>query len=128
MVFNEIISSSRPFMRDCVALDPLTLSKRAAQGDCPLLQLGEFLAVPAPRYLKDKDSVLGFASPSYVPLDYTLPTIEVEVPSDSIFRYKVFAKALLDGEVLSGLPAVGLSLLARPSLVLHSPNNPRVMG
>lgn len=130
MAFNEIIVGGiKPYMRECVALDPMVLSKRAAIGDCSLLQLGEFLAVPAPRYLKDKDSVLGFASPSYAGLGYTLPTIEVNVPVDSIFRYKVFAKALLEGEVLENFPGSrASSLLARPALVLHSPNNPRVMG
>jgi len=128
LVFNEIISSSRPFMRDCISVDPLLLSRRAPAGDCPLLQMGEFLAVPAPRYLRDQDSVLAFASPSYAPLMHTLPTIEVDVPAASIFRYKVFAKALLDGEVIPGVPPPRTQLLARPAMVLHAPNNPRVMG
>lgn len=128
MVFNEIISSSRPFMRDCISVDPLLLSKRAPAGDCPLLKLGEFLAIPAPRYLRDQDSVLAFASPSYAPLEHALPTIELSVPADSIFRYKVFAKALLDGEVFAGVPPPRAQLLAKPAMVLHAPNNPRVMG
>jgi len=129
LVFNEIISSSRPFMRDCISVDPMLLSKRAAAGDCPLLRLGEFLAVPAPRYLPEQDSVLAFSSPTYVPLrEHALPTVEVSVPTGSIFRYKVFAKALLEGEVLDGLPPQGAQLLARPSLVLHAPNNPRVLS
>jgi len=128
LVFNEIISSSRPFMRDCIGVDPMMLARRAATGECPLLRLGDFLAVPAPRYLKDQDKVLAFASPRYSALDYSLPTVEVPVPSDSIFRYKVFAKALLEGEVLPGFPGHAAQLLARPTLVLHAPTNPRVSG
>ncbi|CAE7850247.1 GSTU8 [Symbiodinium sp. KB8] len=112
-------------MRDCVTVDPLQLAKRAAAGGCPLLQLGEFLPVPGPRYLSEQDKVLAFASPLYAPLSYSLPTVEVDVPSESNFRYKVFAKALLEGAVVRGLPSQD-KLLARPSLLLHAPTNPRV--
>ncbi|CAE8700232.1 unnamed protein product, partial [Polarella glacialis] len=126
IVFNEIISTHKHFMRDCIGVDPLLLAKRAALGKSPLLQLGEFLPVPAPRYMPEQDTVLAFASPSYVPLDHMLPTVEVDVPADTIFRYKVLAKALLEGQVIPGFPSV--NLLARPSLVLHAPTNPRVAG
>ncbi|CAE7435576.1 DHX37 [Symbiodinium sp. CCMP2456] len=125
LVFNEIISTHKHFMRDCVTVDPLQLAKRAAAGGCPLLQLGEFLPVPGPRYLSEQDKVLAFASPLYAPLSYSLPTVEVDVPSESNFRYKVFAKALLEGAVVRGLPSQD-KLLARPSLLLHAPTNPRV--
>eukprot|EP00931_Biecheleriopsis_adriatica_P017434 TRINITY_DN12523_c0_g2_i3.p1 TRINITY_DN12523_c0_g2~~TRINITY_DN12523_c0_g2_i3.p1 ORF type:complete len:1318 (+),score=361.79 TRINITY_DN12523_c0_g2_i3:45-3998(+) len=128
IVFNEIISTHKHFMRDCVGIDPLVLAKRAASGGCPLLQLGEFLPVPAPRYLPDQDTVLAFASPSYTPLGHSLPTVEVDVPEDVIFRYKVLAKALLEGEVIAGMPPPGAHLLARPALVLQAPTNPRVAG
>merc|ERR1712048_383757 len=48
---------------------------------------------------------------------------------DQIFRYKVFARALLDGEVIEGFPGKCQGqLLARPPLVLQAPNNPRVLG
>ncbi|CAL1142390.1 unnamed protein product [Cladocopium goreaui] len=63
MVFNEIISTHKPFMRDCISIDPLHLAKRAAAGGCPLLNLGEFIPVPGPRYLPEQDKVLAFASP-----------------------------------------------------------------
>lgn len=125
MVFNEIISTHKPFMRDCISIDPLHLAKRAAAGGCPLLNLGEFIPVPGPRYLPEQDKVLAFASPSYTPLSYSLPTVEVEVPVNSIFRYKVFAKALLEGLVIQNLPAKD-KLLAKPTLLLHAPTNPRV--
>eukprot|EP00928_Gymnodinium_smaydae_P012466 TRINITY_DN14516_c1_g1_i2.p1 TRINITY_DN14516_c1_g1~~TRINITY_DN14516_c1_g1_i2.p1 ORF type:complete len:1400 (+),score=439.30 TRINITY_DN14516_c1_g1_i2:441-4202(+) len=129
LVFNEIVASSggRHYMRDCTRIDPLGLSKLAASGACSLLRLGEFLAVPAPRYLPEKDQVLAFVSPSYTALDYSLPTVEMDVPTDNIFRYKVFAQALLEGAVLPGIPPKG-DLLARPTLVLQAPNNPRVLG
>ncbi|CAK9036060.1 unnamed protein product [Durusdinium trenchii] len=125
LVFNEIISTHKPFMRDCINVDPLHLAKRAAAGGCPLLSLGEFIPVPGPRYLPEQDKVLAFASPSYIPLSYALPTVEVEVPANSIFRYKVFAKALLEGMVVRDLPAQD-KLLAKPTLLLHAPTNPRV--
>lgn len=128
LAFNEILETSKPCMRDCVAIDLTHLARRAAAGDSPLLRLGEYLATPAPRYLPDQDSVLGFCSPKYTPLDLALPTMELEVPKDAIFRYKVFARALLSGEVLRGFPPAGQQLLAKPLLVLHTPNNPRVLG
>ncbi|CAK9036107.1 unnamed protein product [Durusdinium trenchii] len=115
LVFNEIISTHKPFMRDCINVDPLHLAK------VPLL----FIPVPGPRYLPEQDKVLAFASPSYIPLSYALPTVEVEVPANSIFRYKVFAKALLEGMVVRDLPAQD-KLLAKPTLLLHAPTNPRV--
>lgn len=135
LIFNEVISSSmnRPFMRDLIAIDGLSLAKYAAAGaNCSaasaVLNLGDFLPVPAPRYLKEQDDVLAFASPMYAPLDYALPTVEISVPADQIFRYKVFARALLEGEVVPGLPRRGVPLLAKPPLVLQAPNNPRVIG
>lgn len=128
LAFNEIISSSRPFMRDCIGVDPLLLARRAAIRECPVLRRGEFLPVPAPRYLREQDQVLSFATPRYQPLDYTLPTVEVAIPADSIFRYKVFAKAFLEGEVIIGIPHDASQLLTRPALVLHAPTNPRVSG
>merc|ERR1719215_1095700 len=115
-------------MRDCIAVDPTLLARRASAGDCPLLQLGDFLPVPAPRYLREQDHVLAFCSPSYAPLGFTLPTIEISVPADMIVRCKVFAKALLEGQVVPGMPPTGARLLAQPSIVLHAPTNPRVAG
>lgn len=128
IVFNEIISTTKSFMRDCIAVDPMMLSRRAVDGTSNLLKLGEFLPVPAPRYLTDQDSVLAFAQPSYAALGHSLPTVEIEVPADNIFRYKVFAKALLDGEVLEGVPPRDARLLARPAVVLQAASNPRVLG
>jgi len=126
LVFNEIIATTKPCMRDCIAVDSTVLARRATAGDCPLLQIGDFLPVPAPRYLRDQDTVMAFCSPIYAPLGYKLPTIEISVPSDMIFRYKVFAKALLEGEVIDGFPPKGARLLAQPGLVLHAPTNSRV--
>lgn len=128
LAFNEIISTTKPCMRDCIAIDGVVLARRAAAGDCPLLQIGDFLPVPAPRYLPDQDTVMAFCSPVYSPLGYKLPTIEISVPSNMIFRYKVFAKALLEGEVLSNFPPKGARLLAQPGMVLHAPTNVRVSG
>ncbi|CAK0873782.1 unnamed protein product [Prorocentrum cordatum] len=126
LVFNEIVATSRPCMHGCVAVDPMHLARGAAAGSSPLLRLGEFLQVPAPRFLPKQDQVLAFASPKYGPLDFALPTVEVKVAADAIFRYKVFAKALLEGEVIAGVPPAGARLLARPALVLSAPTNPRV--
>lgn len=130
LLFNEIImgNAGRACMRDCISIDPLALARRAAAGSCSLLKLGEFLPVPAPRYLPDQDKVLAFASPSYAALEHVLPTVEVEVPAENIFRYKVFARALLEGEVLAAMPPTEARLLARPPMVLQAPNNPRVLG
>lgn len=128
IAFNEIISTSKSFMRDCIAVDPMVLSRRAVDGTSHLLKIGDFLPVPAPRYLAEQDSVLAFAQPSYAPLAHSLPTVELEVPADNIFRYKVFAKALLDGEVLEGVPPRDARLLARPAVVLQAASNPRVLG
>eukprot|EP00927_Polykrikos_kofoidii_P034413 TRINITY_DN29210_c0_g1_i1.p1 TRINITY_DN29210_c0_g1~~TRINITY_DN29210_c0_g1_i1.p1 ORF type:complete len:1369 (-),score=352.93 TRINITY_DN29210_c0_g1_i1:131-4192(-) len=130
MVFNEIISSTscKPFMRDCAGVDPLALSRRAAEGTCPLLRLGQFLPAPAPRYVKDQDQVMAFVSPSYKQLDFVLPTVEIKVPKDEMLRYKVFARALLEGEVLDGFPPRNVNLLARPSMALQMASNPRVLS
>jgi len=128
LVFNEIISTAKPCMRDCVAVDQLSLAKRACAGDSSLVQMGDFLPVPAPRYLPEQDRVMAFCSPTYAPLAFKLPTIEVSVPADMIFRYKVFAKALLEGEVLAGFPPRGARLQAQPSIVMHAPTNPRVQA
>lgn len=86
------------------------------------------MPIPAPRYLPDQDRVLAFASPTYASLEHVLPTVEVEVPADNVFRYKVFARALLDGEVFAGIPRRGARLLARPAMVLQSPNKPHVLA
>jgi len=128
MAFNEIISTTRPFMRDCVVVDPMSLSRRAARGNVPCFKIGEFLPTPAPRYLPDQDRVMAFASPQYTPLRHQLPTIELEVPADNIFRYKVFAQALLDGHVLQQVPPRDVRLVAKSASLLQAASNPRVLG
>merc|ERR1712136_154749 len=61
IVFNEIITTSKHFMRDCVTVDPVFLSKHSVQ---------------APRYLLDQDRVIAFGTSVYSPLEFTLPSVE----------------------------------------------------
>merc|ERR1719428_2790513 len=112
-------------MRDVISVDPMYLSRLAASHSSPVLRLGDFLANPAPRYLPDADRTMGFSSPTYLPLDHSLPTLEVDVPADSIFAYKVFAKALLDGLVFSQLKPFVPFLHARSAVILQAASNPR---
>merc|ERR1712012_1104042 len=93
-----------------------------------MLKLGDFLPVPAPRYMPEQDTVLAFCSPVYGPLEHVLPTMEINVPASMIIRCKIFAKAFLEGQVFDKVPPEGVRLLAQPSALMTNPTNPRVSG
>ena len=56
-----------------------------------------------------------------------LPNIQRPLPQDEILRYRVFAKALLDGEVFPALRAFAACLLVKTTLLLHGAK-PKVLG
>ena len=90
-----------------------------------MLDYSDILPTPPPLYSKDLDKVIAFVTPRYTPLDEALPTIEVELTETLLqaaqrssassatsaampnnvktLPYRVFAKALLEGNVVAKL-------------------------
>ncbi|KAJ3272137.1 ATP-dependent RNA helicase dhx37 [Terramyces sp. JEL0728] len=69
----------------------------------PLLNPGSFLEQPEPRYVKKRDCVQGYISPTFGPKLWQLPVTEIDM-EDSSSAACWFAKALLEGTIDFGLP------------------------
>jgi len=123
VAYNQIIATHRTYMRECLSVDPNVLGKLKIPS---LVEQGDLLTVPNPRYLPEGDRVVGFITPVYKPLDYPLPTIEVDVGADAMMRYRVFARALLEGTVIPALKQFTPTLLVNPSMVTSSWTNAKV--
>lgn len=103
IAFSQITSSSQTtneppkrFVRDCFPVDPIALSNMTS----PLVACSDFLSSPAPLYSSEMDEVVGFVKPKYLPLEIDLPSIKQPLPIDHEMRTRVFAKSLLEGEVI----------------------------
>lgn len=124
MAYNQIISTTKHCMREVVAIDPMFLARMT---NCPLIVRGELLQTPAPRYMKEKDQVIGFFRPKYTPMDAELPCVETVVAVDDVVGYRTFARAVLDGDVCPKLAEFFPLLLARPTTLLTNATQPRVI-
>ena len=108
-------------------------------GGSPLVSYADILQTPLPQYFKDRDQVIAFVSPKYLLLDLTLPTVEVVLPHEEppasdnqkrgvssdlvahekrLLRYKVFARALLEGQVFVKLRQFSQHLTSKSSTIV----------
>ncbi|KAJ3258708.1 ATP-dependent RNA helicase dhx37 [Boothiomyces macroporosus] len=99
-----------------------------------LLNHGSFLDQPEPKYVKKRDCVQAYITPTFGPKLWQLPITEIDV-EDTNFSACWFAKALLEGVVDFGLPQsknafykLAPHLLTKPGVLSKSwaKNQPRV--
>ncbi|KAF8822088.1 helicase associated domain (ha2) protein [Cardiosporidium cionae] len=119
VAFNKIITTNHHFMFDCFAVDPVAISRLRS----PLVKCDKFLSMPAPVYSPERDVVVGFVEPIYLPLEYRLPTREMDVPKSNSLRYFVFGRAFLEGHVFPNLNQFKSDLICDPSTLGISPNS-----
>eukprot|EP01138_Halocafeteria_seosinensis_P014745 gb/GECG01015053.1/.p1 GENE.gb/GECG01015053.1/~~gb/GECG01015053.1/.p1 ORF type:complete len:1494 (+),score=233.91 gb/GECG01015053.1/:1-4482(+) len=116
IVFEEIISTSRSFMRGVSAIDPNWLPKFA--GDTPICRLGKPLEDPLPYYDKKRDGVLAYVRPYYGDYRWELPLYLITYPQHGNLtkeKVKIFARALLEGEVFPQLKPLRSYYISPPS-------------
>lgn len=113
VVYNELIQTSRPYMRGVTSVKPtwLVLHARA------LCTFSRPLADPQPYYDCSLDEVFCWVSPTFGPHLWELPLDRSSMKS-GIHRTAVFACALLQGKVLPCLKQVVNFLVADPLILL----------
>lgn len=113
VVYNELIQTSRPYMRGVTSVKPtwLVLHARA------LCTFSRPLADPQPYYDCLLDEVFCWVSPTFGPHLWELPLDRSPMKSGN-HRTAVFACALLQGKVLPCLKQVVNFLAADPLMVL----------
>ncbi|ESS29184.1 helicase associated domain (ha2) protein, partial [Toxoplasma gondii VEG] len=114
VVYNFILTTSRPFLRDCMAIDSEALSLCSS----PLVRAGNFLEIPAPVYDPDRDAVVGWQRPVYSPLSLPLPAVETELPESHEVFYPTIACAFLEGKLFPKLSAFASNLVMAPQMTL----------
>ncbi|KAH9313575.1 hypothetical protein KI387_022202, partial [Taxus chinensis] len=113
VVYNELIHTTRPYMRGvtCVKSSWLALHARA------LCTFSKPLADPQPYYDCSLDQVFCWVNATFGPHLWELPLDRSPIKNRN-HRIAVFASALLQGKVLPCLKEVQQFLAADPSLVL----------
>ncbi|CBZ49704.1 putative ATP-dependent helicase [Neospora caninum Liverpool] len=114
VVYNFILTTSRPFLRDCLAIDSESLSLCSS----PLVRVGDFLEIPAPVYDPGRDAVVAWQKPMYTPLSLPLPAVEGELPETHALFYPTVACAFLEGKLFPKLAAFASSLIVAPQTAL----------
>ncbi|PFH31668.1 helicase associated domain (ha2) protein [Besnoitia besnoiti] len=114
VAYNFILSTSRPFLRDCMAVDVRALSLCAS----PLIRPGTFLDIPAPTYDPTRDAVIGWQKPQYAPLSLALPAVETPLPPTHELLYATLACAFLEGKLFHKLASYVSNLLVAPQMAL----------
>ncbi|KAJ3426670.1 hypothetical protein M0812_26238 [Anaeramoeba flamelloides] len=112
VIYNEIIETSRPYMRRVTEIDHKWLFDLAS----PLISYGKPLEEPAPRYNAKLDTLTCFVSPIFGLHSWKLPTKEIEIPSVGD-RIKYFVKDFLLGNICNELKAFAPYLNTRVELI-----------
>ncbi|KAJ4849110.1 hypothetical protein Tsubulata_027768 [Turnera subulata] len=113
LVYSELLYTKRPYMHGATRVEPKWLVNYAKS-------LCSFSIVedPKPSYEHLTDQVFCWAIPSFGPHLWQLPLHKQPIKSIKD-RVKVFAYALLEGNVLPCLIAFRNSMAARPSIILE---------
>eukprot|EP00002_Diphylleia_rotans_P002273 TRINITY_DN1144_c0_g1_i3.p1 TRINITY_DN1144_c0_g1~~TRINITY_DN1144_c0_g1_i3.p1 ORF type:complete len:304 (-),score=50.16 TRINITY_DN1144_c0_g1_i3:907-1818(-) len=114
VVYNEIVETSKPFMKGVTAVDPKWFARL-----CPALcTIGKPLETPPGKYEAKEDQVICYAEPSFGKHSWVLPVQPVpHPPSNDI--YKIFSRALLEGEIVSQFKRLEQYLNAKPTIITN---------
>lgn len=113
VVYNELIHTSRPYMRIVTSVDARWLVLHATA----LCTFSKPLADPPPWYDASSDDVFCWVAPSFGPHLWELPLHKFPLKS-SKHRIAVFACALLQGKVLPCIAILLPYLTADPTVLL----------
>jgi len=120
IIFQEIFEAGgKLLMRGITQIDPRWLPKFMPS----LCNLGKVLEEPEPRYCKDTGTVRASFDSTYGPRGLPLPTVEMEYPGNTVEKYKIFSRFILEGEVCPALKKFSSSLLSSPAIMTKSWSN-----
>ncbi|MCO5612256.1 hypothetical protein L7F22_066520 [Adiantum nelumboides] len=113
VVFNELVRTSRPYMKSITSVDAQWLVTYAIA----LCTFSKPLSDPPPCYDSKTDDICCWVSPSFGPHMWKLPLQQCSLKSKK-HRIAVFACALLQGKVLPGMKLLSQELAADPSILV----------
>lgn len=113
VVYNEIISTGRPYMWSVTAVKANWLVSQAT----PLCTFSKPVADPAPWYDSSLDAVMCWVLPTFGPHLWELPPHSIPL-NNSKARASVFAAALLEGKVISSFRSLLPYLAADPAIIV----------
>ncbi|EDQ89830.1 uncharacterized protein MONBRDRAFT_18918 [Monosiga brevicollis MX1] len=115
--------TKRTYMQGCAMIDRAWLARLAPQS----CDFGKPLPQPEPHYDAERDDVRCFQRGTFGPHRWPLPPTDVSYPS-SPERFKLFARALLAGEVLPELKALTPYLRNKPDILLKPWSKERIVA
>ncbi|XP_050236617.1 ATP-dependent RNA helicase DEAH13 [Mercurialis annua] len=113
LVYNELVCRKRPYIHGATSVKPEWLVKYA-RSLCSFSTVDD----PKPYYKPQTDQVYRWVTPVFGPRLWKLPLYSLPITSD-MDRVKVFAYALLEGQVLPCLKSCREYMAARPSIILN---------
>lgn len=113
VVYNEIISTGRPYMWCVTGVQATWLVSHAT----PLCTFSKPVADPPPWYDPITDTVMCWVLPSFGPYLWELPPHSIPL-KNSKARAAVFAAALLEGKVVPSFGSLPPYLAADPAIIL----------
>ncbi|KAH7429629.1 hypothetical protein KP509_09G059400 [Ceratopteris richardii] len=115
VVFNELVRTSRPYMKLLTSIDVNWLVTHAS----PLCTFSKPLSDPPPWYDSIADDIYCWVSPTFGPHLWQLPLHQCPLKSKK-HRVAVFACAFLQGKVLPSMKMLNQYLAADPSTLVVS--------
>lgn len=101
------------YFTDVVAIEPEWLPIYSAS----LCTMSEPLESPAPYYDRDRDVVMCYITATFGPHAWPIPATAIEYPTTSM-KYKLFAEAFLNGNVVDSVARFADKLLTKPGILL----------
>lgn len=121
VVYNEIISTGRPYMWGVTGVQASWLVSHAT----PLCTFSKPVADPPPWYDAIADMVMCWVLPTFGPHRWELPPHSVPL-KNSKARAAVFAAALLEGKVVPSFSSLLPYLAADPAIILKPESHGQV--
>ncbi|XP_024370812.1 ATP-dependent RNA helicase DEAH13 isoform X2 [Physcomitrium patens] len=121
VVYNEIISTGRPYMWGVTAVKANWLVSHAT----PLCTFSKPVADPPPWYDPSLDTVMCWVLPTFGPHRWELPPHPIPL-NNSKARASVFAAALLEGKVIPSFRSLLPHLAADPAIIIKPESHGQV--
>jgi ATP-dependent RNA helicase DHX37/DHR1 len=129
IVFNEIVVGKYAYMRGCTVIEADWLPALAS--GTPLCRNGPPLDTPAPFYDRLRDEVMVTVVPHFGDANWKLAPTAVpclaSTFADLEIRVRVFARALLEGDVTPGLLPFTKHWTASPALITKKAHQKRIL-
>uniref|UniRef100_A0A8C8D259 RNA helicase n=1 Tax=Oncorhynchus tshawytscha TaxID=74940 RepID=A0A8C8D259_ONCTS len=114
VVYQEILETTKMYMRGVSAVEPEWVPQLLTQ----YCHFGSPLETPSPWLCASTGRVKCHSTSTFFRCGWQLPAIEMDYP-EGLERYKLFAKFLLEGQVLKAL-AHSSYLLSNPSIMMKT--------